>query len=177
MENKLFELTSARRAVCRLSEEPIREEILNEILRVALTAPSSNNHQPVEFVIVQDGNRIRELAACLSLGGSLLIGVDAVIAVTVRLVPGKDDYWIEDGTFASSYLMLAAAQYGLGAFWTQIRGAAGRRLSADEDVRELLRIPDRYSVLCLIALSSRSEQKQDYSISDADWKKLHYEQF
>ena len=41
----------------------------------------SFGHRPVEFVIVRDKSRIRELAACKSLGGSQIIGADAVIAL------------------------------------------------------------------------------------------------
>ena len=106
--DKLFDLAAKRRSVRRYTSEHIPDEVLNEIMKVALTAPCSFGHRPVEFVIVRD--KIRELAECKSLGGSQIIGADAVIVVMVKLDRGE--FWIEDGAIASSYILLAAEQYG-----------------------------------------------------------------
>ena len=106
MENKLFELSAARRSIRKYTSEHISDEILHEIMKVALTAPCSFGHRPVEFVVVRD--KILELAACKSLGGSQIIGADAVIVVMVKLDRGE--FWIEDGAIASSYILLAAEQ-------------------------------------------------------------------
>ena len=83
MENKLFDLAAKRRSVRRYTNEHISDEVLNEIMKVALAAPCSFGHRPVEFVIVRD--KIRELAECKSFGGSQIIGADAVIVVMVAV--------------------------------------------------------------------------------------------
>ena len=41
MENKLFDLAAKRRSVRRYTSEHIPDEVLNEIMKVALTAPCS----------------------------------------------------------------------------------------------------------------------------------------
>jgi nitroreductase len=58
MENKLFELAAKRRSIRRYTDEHINEAVLDEIMKVALTAPCSFGHRPVEFVIVRDKNKI-----------------------------------------------------------------------------------------------------------------------
>ena len=113
MENKLFELAAGRRSVRRYTNEKIDDAVINEIMKVALTAPASFGHQPVEFVVVRDKQTVRDIAGCKSLGGSQIIGADVVIVVMVKLDRGE--FWIEDGAIASSYLLLAAEQYNLGA--------------------------------------------------------------
>ena len=70
MENKLFELAARRRSVRRYTNEHIDDTVIEEIMKVALTAPASFGHQPVEFVVVRDKRAIKEIAACKSLGGS-----------------------------------------------------------------------------------------------------------
>ena len=70
MKNVLFELAAKRRSIRRYTNEHINDDVLNEIMKVALAAPCSFGHRPVEFVIVRDRNKITELAACKSLGGS-----------------------------------------------------------------------------------------------------------
>lgn len=175
MENKLFELAAARRSVRRYSGEPVNQDVLKEIMKVALTAPCSFGHRPVEFVVVQDPERIRSLAACKSLGGTQIIGAGAVIVVMVRLDRGE--LWIEDGAIASAYLLLAAEQYGLGACWVHIRNRTGKKKTSDEEVRELLGVPDGYAVLNLVALGGKGEDKPGYTESDFDTGKIHYETY
>lgn len=136
MKNVLFELAAKRRSIRRYTNEHINDDVLNEIMKVALAAPCSFGHRPVEFVIVRDRNRITELAACKSLGGSQIIGADAVIVVMVKLDRGE--FWIEDGAIESGYILLAAEQYDVGACWVHIRNRRGRKGSSDEEIRELL---------------------------------------
>ena len=155
MENKLFELSAARRSIRKYTSEHISDEILHEIMKVALSAPCSFGHRPVEFVVVRD--KIHELAACKSLGGG--------------------EFWIEDGAIASSYILLAAEQYNLGACWVHIRNRSGRKKSSDEEIRDLLGIPDGYAVLNLIALGGKGETKRAYREEDFDFGKIHYENY
>ncbi len=175
MENKLFELTARRRSVRRYTDEHIDDAVIGEILKVALTAPSSFGHQPVEFVVVRDKEMIRELASAKSLGGSQIIGADAVIVVMVK--QDRGEFWIEDGAIASSYILLAAEQYDVGACWVHIRNRTGRRKSSDEEIRELLGVPENYAVLNLVALGGKDEQKPGYTEADLDKRKIHFERF
>lgn len=175
MDNKLFDLAAARRSVRRYTSEPIPDEILDEIIKVALTAPTSFGHRPVEFVVVRDKQTIKQLAACKSLGGSQIIGADTVIVVMVDLERGE--FWIEDGAIASSYILLAAEQYDIGACWVHIRNRVGKRKSSDEEIRELLNVPSGYAVLNLIALGYKGEVKQCYTEDSFDKSKIHHEKF
>lgn len=175
MENKLFELAARRRSVRKYTNEHLDEAVLDEIMKIALTAPASFGHQPVEFVVVRDKQTIRELASCKSLGGSQIIGADAVIVVMVKLDRGE--FWIEDGAIASSYILLAAEQYDVGACWVHIRNRTGRRRSSDEEIRELLGVPNGYAVLNLVALGGKGEQKRGRTEADFDKSKVHLERY
>ena len=174
-ENKLLELALKRRSTRRYTNEEIDQNIIDEIMNVALTAPSSFGHRPVEFVVVKDKNTIKKLAACKSFGGSQIIGANAVIVVMVNLKRGE--FWIEDGAIASSYILLAAEQYDVGACWVQIRNRQGKHKTSDEEIRELLNIPDDYAVLNLVALGGKGEFKKGYDKNDFDKNKIHYEKY
>lgn len=175
MKNELFDLAARRRSIRKYTNEHINEDILNEIMKVALAAPCSFGHRPVEFVVVRDKDRIKKIAACKNLGGSQIIGADAVIVVMVNLDRGE--FWIEDGAIASGYILLAAEQYDIGACWVHIRNRTGQKKTSDEEVRELLGVPDGYAVLNLIALGGKGEVKKGYGESDFDFSKIHREIF
>ena len=175
MKNELFELAAKRRSIRKYTNEHIDDDVLSEIMKVALTAPCSFGHRPVEFVVVRNKKRITELAACKSLGGSQIIGADTVIVVMVRLDRGE--FWIEDGAIASAYVLLAAEQYDIGACWVHIRNRTGRKKPSDEEIRELLGVPNGYAILNLIALGGKGEKKKGYTVSDFNFKKVHQERF
>ena len=174
-DNKLLELSLKRRSIRRYTDEVIDENVINNIMKVALTAPSSFGHRPVEFVIVKDKETIQKLADCKSLGGSQIIGADAVIVVMVN--QDRGEFWIEDGAIASSYILLAAEQYNVGACWVQIRNRRGLKKTSDEEIRDLLNIPDNYAVLNLVALGGKGEQKKAYTENDFDKNKIHYKKY
>ena len=175
MNNKLFDLAAKRRSVRRYTDEHIDDMVINEIMKVALAAPCSFGHRPVEFVVVRDKKKIKEIADCKTLGGSQVVEADAVIVVIVNLERGE--FWIENGAIASSFILLAAEQYDVGACWVHIRNRTGRRKSSDEEIRELLGVPDDYTVLNLVALGGKGEYKHGYAEEDFDFSKVHFENF
>ena len=66
MENKLYELTRKRRSVRRYGAGHTDDEVIREIMKVALTAPTSFGHKPVEYVVVRDS----KIGASKQMGGS-----------------------------------------------------------------------------------------------------------
>ncbi len=98
IDNKLSELTRRRRSVRRYAPGPVDDAVLREIMKVALTAPSSFGHRPVEYVIVRARDMIRRIGACKLMGGSQVNGAGAVIAVMIRTADKREaEFWIEDG--------------------------------------------------------------------------------
>ena len=98
MENILYELARKRRSIRRYGAKHIDDEVIREIIKVALTAPTSFGHKPVEYVIVRDKDMIRKIGACKQMGGSQINGADAVIVVMVKTADKRQaEFWIEDG--------------------------------------------------------------------------------
>ena len=178
MKNDLYELTRKRRSVRRYGKEHIDDGIIGEIMKVALTAPTSFGHKPVEYVIVRDRDMIRKIGACKQMGGSQINGADAVIVVMVRTADKRQaEFWIEDGAIASAYILLAAEQYDLGACWVHIRNRMGQRGTSDEEIRSLLSVPEGYSVLNLVAIGEKAETKKAYTDADLHTENVHYEKY
>ena len=84
MQNDLYELTRKRRSVRRYGTAHIDDELIHEIMKVALTAPTSFGHKPVEYIVVRDKDMIRKIGACKQMGGSQINSADAVIVVMVK---------------------------------------------------------------------------------------------
>ena len=175
MRNDLYELTRKRRSVRRYGSAHINDEVIHEIMKIALTAPTSFGHKPVEYVVVRDKDMIRRIGACKQMGGSQINGADAVVVVMVKTADKRQaEFWIEDGAIASAYILLAAEQYNLGACWVHIRNRMGQRGTSDQEIRTLLGVPDGYTVLNLIALGEKGEDKKAYADADLHTVNVHY---
>ncbi len=121
---------------------------------------------------------IRKIGACKQMGGSQINGADAVIVVMVKTADKRQaEFWIEDGAIASAYIFLAAEQYSLGTCWVHIRNRMGERGTSDQEIRSLLGVPDEYTVLNLVALGEKDENKRAYSDKDLHTENVHYDCF
>ena len=58
-----------------------------------------------------------------------------------------------------------------------IRNRIGKHRSSDEEVRDLLNVPNGYAVLNLVALGGKGENKRGYTEADLDKSKVHFEKF
>ena len=168
----MLELALKRRSVRRYTGEDIDDALLEKILKVALLAPSSWGRHPVEFVVVRNRQTLHDLAACKRMGAGPL--GHATVAVVVIVDRNDCELWIEDGAVASSYLLLAAESYGLGACWVHMRGREGQHASAEQEIRTLLGIPERYGVLNAVAFGVKGEQKKPRTEQDIMLGNLHF---
>ncbi|MBO1307318.1 nitroreductase family protein [Enterococcus sp. 669A] len=175
MNSNFFELAANRRSIRKFTGETVDEKDVEEIVKTALLAPSSWGGHPVEFVVIKDKKKIRDIAACKAMGAGPLSSADVAIVV---LVNKKNlELWIEDGAIASAYLLLAAEERGIGACWIHIRDRMGKRKSADEEIRDILGVPNNYTVLNCVALGQKKEHKAPRSESKLHLENIHYEQF
>ena len=59
----LYDALMTTRAMRRLSDEPVADEVIERILRAAVQAPSGGNIQPYQFLVVTDAEVKERLAA------------------------------------------------------------------------------------------------------------------
>ncbi len=174
-ENLLFELARQRRSVRRYTGEKVSDDVVREILKIALLAPSSWGRHPVEFVVIRDRATIEAVARCKRMGAGPLPTADVAIVVMADMA--DCELWIEDAAVASTYILLAAEQFGVGACWIHMRNRQGQRKSADEEIRQILGVPDRFSVLNVVALGQKGEKKSPRTEKDLVWQNVHYEKY
>ena len=171
----LLELAKRRRSCRRYTGEKVSDEIVNEILKIALLAPSSWGQHPIEFVVLRDRKTIEAVARCKRMGAGPLPTAD--VAIVVMANTSNCELWIEDAAVASTYILLAAEQFNIGACWIHMRNRAGQRTTADEEIRKILGVPNNYSVLNVVALGQKGENKSARSDNDIAWKNIHYDKF
>lgn len=174
--DSLMQLLENRRSIRHYTKEKIERETLDYIVKAGAFAPSSYGQNPVEFIVVEDQAKLQLVARSKRIGAPSVR--EAAAAIIVVADTTKGELWVEDASVAAGYILLAAEQKGIGACWNQIRARDGQRLSASDEIKEILGIPQRYEVLCVVALGYPAESKSPHTSKEMKVKeRMHYEQF
>ena len=150
------EIVRNRRSVREYEDRPVKEEDIVAMCEAARWAPSACNSQTWRFVAVTDRERIRRLcdeAMRPVIRNTWLRQAPLIIACCSQLdivanrigtrVTGIEYYQIDLG-IAVEHMVLKATELGLGTCWVG--------WFREEEVRELLGIPDRVRVSALLAV-------------------------
>lgn len=168
----MLNILSRRRSIRKYREDKIEKEMINQLIKGALLAPSSRNLKPWEFIVIDDRDLLKKLSKSKEHGSAFLKG--AALGIVVLADPEKCDVWIEDASIASIILHLMAESMGLGSCWIQIRERwYDAHRTAEEYIRDLLRIPDKYKVESIMAIGYPAEQKSPHNDSELQFSKVH----
>ena len=145
----ILELVRTRRSVRQYTNEPVSEEDMNKILEAGRWAPSANNSQPWEFVVLRSREVRKELAGTLTWGRFLsqaALGIVVVIDETASSNP------VEDGAAATQNMLLEAHSLGLGACWIGAYGSA-----YEANARKVLNVPEHKRLVSIITIGYPAE--------------------
>ncbi|UYP44038.1 hypothetical protein NEF87_000323 [Candidatus Lokiarchaeum ossiferum] len=154
-----------RRAYRSLTNVEISDEIVEKLGKAAQLMPSCFNKQPWRFVFVKDDpnlNRLKEEA--LNEGNRWAKESSMIIAVFTKkdldCVIKDREYYMFDTGMAVSAILLRATELDLVAH--PIAGYS------PEKVKEILEIPDEYTVITLLIIGKKNAEIPDYF---DDWKR------
>lgn len=174
--NTILNRTSVREYA---PDKRISTELLHQLIRAGMAAPTAKNKQPWAFIAISDKNILTRLAAILPFG-KMLAGAGGAIVVcgdmTQTLEGAGGDFWIQDCAAATQNIMLAAEAYGLSSVWI---GTYPNKFIGIENVmkmNKLLNLPGNVIALNVISLGYPLENKvakdkfDESKIYDNMWK-------
>jgi nitroreductase len=138
-----WEAITSRRNVRSFADRPIAAADLDQIVAAGWRAPSSQNWQPWDFILVTDPGQLSELARVGPGAGHL---AEAAAAIAVIGPAGDNEYrraQLDLGQ-ATMAMMLAAADLGIGSCHAGVRDLAL--------ARQVLGLPEDREWLLLISL-------------------------
>ena len=170
--SQLNELLKKRRSTRKYTEELLKPDQVEMLLKAALMSPASKSKNPWEFIVVEDKEMLKRLAGCKKYGAAML--ENAALAIVVTADPLKSDVWVEDASVASILIQLQAEDLGLGSCWVQIRCRETEYgESSEEYVKDLLELPQQLGVLSIIAIGNKAEIRKPIEEDKLMWEKIH----
>jgi len=149
-----MEALITRRSIRSYTSSPVSLELVRELIRAAMQAPSAGNEQPWHFLIITDR---QVLARIPDVHPYAAMAAEAPVAVLVCGDPKREQYpgmLALDLAAATQNLLLAAHAKGLGAVWVGIYPREDRMLP----LRQLFNLPEPIIPFALVPLGQPAER-------------------
>lgn len=155
-----LEVIEKRHSVRKYSDKPVEKEVIDTIIKIAETAPSSKNTKSSAFMIVDDKDTIAAISEMRESGSSFVKDAPAVIVVMGD--ESKTDLWVDNCSISATFIQLAATSMDLGSCWVHVNGRPRSKTNPDagnaEDyIKRLLGIKENMRVHCVIAIGYPTE--------------------
>ena len=159
----VFEAINERKSIRNYKSTEIEADKLEKILESARLAPSAANRQEWKFLVVKDQdtrNRLVEAANGQKFVGQAPITIVACSTESERIMPCGQHAYTVDLSIAVSFMILEAAELGLGTCW----------LGAFDEgkIKEILSIPEDIRVPAMFTLGYADEKPAPRPRKDID---------
>lgn len=105
-----------RRSVRNFTDQVVTKEVIDQLLKAAMQAPSAHNQQPWEFIVVDDRLLLDELSLA-STGAWMLKNVSVAIVPLIIETEASPHFAVQDMAAATENILLEATNLGLGSVW------------------------------------------------------------
>ena len=155
-----LEVIEKRHSVRKYSDRPVEKEVLDALVKVAQTAPSSRNSKSSAFMIIEDRDTLDALSQMRDYGASPLRSAQAGIVVMGDT--SKTDLWVDNCAISATFIQLAVTAMDLVSCWIHINGRPVLKddpegAKAEDYVAELLGIKDGLRPYCVVAVGYPEE--------------------
>ncbi len=141
-KNPTLESIHMRTSVRAYTQELVEQDVLIELVKAGMAAPTASNKQPWEFIIIQDRDILDKLGESKPPVGK------APAAIVVLGNTETSGSWVLDCSAATQNILIAATSMGLGTVWTGAYGNA----KFENILKETLSLPDGIMPLSVIAV-------------------------
>lgn len=171
MDNMIFKRTSVR----SFTNEKIKPEQIELLLKAAMAAPTGCNAQPWEFIVIQDKEKMGEIMkihpfSMMLKEAPLVIMVCADITKAPCKVPDMV-LWPQDCSAATQNIMLQATEMGLGSVWLGVHP----RVELQTPLANMFKLPENVLPFSLVPVGYPTQEQKPREKFDKE--KIHYEKW
>ncbi len=164
-----------RRTTRKYKGGPVPHDLLENLLMHASMGPSAGNAHPIEFIVVEDPETKAKLAAVEKFGTAYVKDAPTLIVLIGDTETSRT--WVEEGAIAAAYLGLLLEEEGYSSSWIHLHGlTTPEKEDTESYVRNLLGIPEKYGVLCMLPVGEKDERtkrRKEFPMGE----KMHMEKF
>lgn len=160
-----------RRSIRKYTDKPVPKDLIEQIVRAGMAAPSAGNEQPWHFIIIEDKTILDNITKVHPYS-QMLKEVNHAIVVCGDLALQKyEGFWVQDCSAATQNMLIMARDLGLGSVWVGVYPLEDRVRA----IKELLHLPESVIPLCILPLGYPGEEKGPVDRFNAS--RLHWNQW
>ena len=144
-----------RRSIRRYTDRPIPEEVLTELLRAAMNAPSAHNTQSWRFLVITDRSTLDDIPSLQPYTGMMKKAQAAIMVMGDRTAEPQEGYLYVNCAAAIENLLVEAVHQGVGACWCAIAPKPERI----EGFSRYFRLDDTLLPVGIVALGWPAEER------------------
>lgn len=149
MEERLKPILE-RRSYRVYQDRPVPDDVIDNLLRAGMFAPSAMNSQPWEFLVIRDAEKRAAIAALVSQWSMLAkapLGI-LVMANTSGYRASTTEFFVQDCANSTTCILLAAQAQGLGGVYLGLYPKQDKM----QKVREIFGIPAHILPFSLVSI-------------------------
>ena len=145
----------SRRSIRKYKKKAVPEDIINQLLEAAMSAPSAGNERLWHFIVINDRKILDEIPKYHPHADALRHAPLAIVVCGDLNLEILEGFWVQDCSAATENMLIAAQAKGLGAVWLAIYPRQERVVV----IRKLLGLPSHIMPLCVVAIGYLEEKK------------------
>lgn len=142
-----------RRSIRQYIDKSVDNNVITELLKAAMSAPSAGNQQPWQFLVINDKNTLNKIPE-VHPHSAMIRQVSTAILVCGDLdLEVHKGYWVQDCAAATENLLIAIQAMGLGSVWLGVYPREDRV----KGMQALLDLPDNVIPFSLLPVGYPAE--------------------
>ncbi len=146
----------SRRSIRLYTTKSLSREMVREILKAAMSAPSAGNERPWHFIVLTDRAILDAIPKFHPYSAMLKHAQVAILVCGDMTLEKHKGCWTLDCAAATENMLLAAHAKGLGAVWCGVYPTEERVVN----LKKLLILPEHIVPFSLVPLGFPAEEKQ-----------------
>lgn len=143
-----LDMICTRRSIRSYTDQKVSEDIIQNILKAWMSAPSAHNQHPWHFLVIQDKEILKKISETFTYGKMLEKSPLAILLCCDTTQLRSAEFWPQDMSASTENILLASHAQWLGAVWVW--------LYPDEDyvsfIQDYLQLPEWIIPFSLVSI-------------------------
>jgi nitroreductase len=144
-----------RRSIRKYLDSDVSDEMVEEIIKAGMAAPSAGDERPWHFIVVRNKSTMLEFPKFHQYAQMLKNAPVAIVVCGDLNRQAYEGFWIQDCSAAIQNMLLQVTEMGLGSVWVGIYPDKKRV----EKTKELLDLPENIVPVAVLPIGAPGEIK------------------
>ncbi|WP_067142786.1 nitroreductase family protein [Oceanivirga salmonicida] len=147
-----------RRSIRTFSKTSVDENIIKELLRAAIAAPSAHKKEPRVFYVIQNSEILKQFFEKHPYGKAFETAPLAILVCADKEKDSNMTFLIQDCAASLQNIALMATHYNMGSVWMGVLDND----NAEQITREIIDLPKNHIPISIMAIGYKDEERRPH---------------